>query len=177
MKTRVLILGAMLGAAGGALMFAADPAPPKPESRVAVVFVNPENFTDVKRDSWSGNSPELLEQIQKFMITTGERVIPTGMHLEVRVTDIDLAGDFEPWRGPQFDGVRMVRDIYPPRIKLQFTVTDAGNATVSSGQRDITDLAFQMRMAWPADDPLRYEKDILRDWFKSEFRSLNAAGK
>ncbi len=177
MKTKTFILGAILGAIGLAPIHADAPAPPKPESRVSVVFVNPESFTDVKRDSFGGNSPELLDQIRKFMIATGERCIPAGVHLEIKVTDVDLAGEFEPQRGPQFADVRIVRDIYPPRFKLQFALTDAKGTIVSSGQRNITDPAFQMRTVWPADDPLRYEKDILRDWFRSEFRAVNAAGK
>ena len=177
MKTRILILGAILGATVVGRIQAAPPAPPKAESRVAVIFVDPENFTDVKRDSWSGNSPEMLDEIREFMIKTGERSIPAGLHLEIKVTDIDLAGDFEPWHGPQFDDIRIVRDLYPPRIKLQFTLTDGKGGVVSSGERRLIDLAFQMRTAWPMDDPLRYEKDMLRDWFRSEFRSVNAPGK
>jgi len=177
MKTKTSILGAILGAIGLAPIHAAAPATPKPESRVVVVFVNPESFRDVKRDNFGDNSPELLDQIQKFMITTGERSIPAGVHLEIKVTDVDLAGEFEPQRGPQFGDVRIIRDIYPPRFKLQFTLTDAKGAIISSGQRNITDPDFQTRTMWPADDPLRYEKDILRDWFRSEFRAVNAASK
>jgi hypothetical protein len=26
-----------------------------------------------------------------------------------------------------------------------------------------------MRTAWPPSDPLRYEKDMMRDWFRQEF--------
>ena len=63
----------------------------------------------------------------------------------------------------------MVRAIYPPRIKLEFSLTDARGNVVSSGRRELTDLAFDLRMAWPADDYLRYEKDLLRDWFSAEF--------
>jgi hypothetical protein len=70
------------------------------------------------------------------------------------------------------EDVRMVRAIYAPHIKLEFKLTDAKGATLNSGRRDVTDLTFQMRTAWPPDDYLRYEKDILRDWFSAEFRGL-----
>jgi hypothetical protein len=33
------------------------------------------------------------------------------MRLEVKITDIDLAGDFELFRGPQFDHVRVNKSI------------------------------------------------------------------
>lgn len=172
MKTKVFFLAALLCAASAGLAFAAAPTAPKPEPRVSVIFVEPQKFTDVKYDSWSDNSPDLLDQIQKFMCETGESYVATGMHLAIKVTDITLAGQFEPWRGPQFDNVRIVRAIYPPCFKLEFRLTDEKGNVVKEGTREISDLAFQLRTAWPPDDYLRYEKDILRDWFRDEFGRL-----
>ena len=94
------------------------------------------------------------------------------MHLDIKVTDVDLAGEFEPWRGAEFDHVRIIRAIYMPHINLSFTLTDAKGSVVNSGARELTDQAFQWRTAWPPDDYLRYEKDLLRDWFRQEFRGL-----
>jgi hypothetical protein len=102
----------------------------------------------------------------------GERYVPAGLQLEINVTDIDLAGDFEPWRGPQFGDVRITRDIYPPRLALEFRLTDADDQVVRAGKREIRDIAYQTRLVRPLDDYLRYEKDMLRDWFSSEFRNL-----
>ena len=102
--------------------------------------------------------------------------------MKIKVTDIDLAGDFEPWRGPQFDQVRITRDIYPPRISLEFRLTDGSGGIVSAGKRELRDLAYQRRLIRPLDDYLRYEddylryeKDILRDWFRSEFSDLKSS--
>ena len=172
MKTKVFFLGILLCAAGAGLAFAAAPTAPKPAPRVSVIFVEPQNFTDVKEDSWSDNSSDLLDQIQKFMCETGESYMATGMNLAIKVTDITLAGKFEPWRGARFDNVRIVRAIYPPSIKLEFRLTDGKGNIIKEGTREITDLAFEMRTAWPTGDSLRYEKDMLRDWFREEFGSL-----
>jgi hypothetical protein len=171
MKTKVLILAAVLGAGIGPAL-AAAPETPKGESRVKVVLVNPDKFTDVRYEDHEENSPALLDQFQTFLRETGEYYVPAGFNLEIKVTNISLAGKFEPWRGPEFDHVRIVRDLYPPRITLEFRLTDAQGAVVSEGQREITDLAFQMRNPFPQDDYLRYEKDMLKDWFRREFRSL-----
>jgi hypothetical protein len=169
MKTKCLVLAVLLCSASAESAFADAATAPKPESRVSVIFVEPQKFTDVKQSSLGDNSPELLDQIQKFMCKTGETYVPTGMRLAVKVTDINLAGKFEPWRGPQFDEVRILRSSYPPCFKLEFRLTDGKGNVVKEGTRTITDLTFQMRTAWPPDDPLRYEKDILRDWFSQEF--------
>ena len=173
MKTSALVLTALSFLPGAGVAFAGAAAP-KPASRVTVAFVQPEKFTDCKRSSWGDTAPDLLNDLQKFMETTGARYVPDGLHLEIKVTDVDLAGEFEPQLGPQFDEVRIVKAIYPPRITLNYRVTDAKGAVVGSGQREITDLAYQMRTAWPQDDYLRYEKDMLRDWFGTEFRGLKA---
>lgn len=172
MKTKVLVLVTLLAAAGAGSTFAIVPANPKPEARVSVIFVEPQKFTDVKYDSWSDNSPDLLDRIQRYMSTTGGDYVPADLRLEIKVTDIRLAGEFEPWRGPSFDDVRIIRSIYPPCIKLEFRLTDAKGSVVKEGKRVIRDPAFQLGDPWPKDDYLRYEKDMLRGWFRTEFGSL-----
>ena len=46
------------------------------------------------------------------------------MQLNIRVTNVDLAGDFELFRGPQADQVRIIKGLYPPHIVLEFEVVD-----------------------------------------------------
>ncbi len=96
------------------------------------------------------------------------------MKLSIRITDIDLAGDFELFRGPQADQVRINKGLYPPRIVLEFEVIDGTAAVVKSGKRDLTDINYQLRNVYPREDYLRYEKDILRDWLRAELGVLSA---
>jgi hypothetical protein len=85
---------------------AAASAEPEAVSRIAVVFVEPEKFTDARRADFKPNSDAILDAIAKFMQEMGEEILPPDMNLDIRVTDIDLAGNFEPGRGPQSDQVR-----------------------------------------------------------------------
>ena len=147
---------------------------PEPVSRVSVVFVKPEQFTDVRRADFKPNSEAILDAIARFMRETGEEILPADMNLDLRVTDIDLAGNFEPWRGPQSDQVRITNQLYPPRFVLEFRVTDARGQVVASGKRNLTDLNYQLRTFYPMDDYLRYEKDLLRQWFREEFGKLKS---
>jgi hypothetical protein len=140
-----------------------------PAIGIAVVFVQPQHFTDVRYSKAEPNSLALLGELHTFMCKMGERYVPTGMQIEIKVTDIDLAGAFEPWRGPQFAYVRIIRNIYPPRLSLEFRLTDNSGNVVSAGKREISDIAYQARLVRPSDDYLRYEKDIVRDWFHNEF--------
>ena len=87
-------------------------------------------------------------------------------------TDIDLAGDFEPWRGGQWDSVRVVKSISPPAFKFIYTVTDSSGKVVKQGSEHLRDLDFLMRITPDPSDSLRYEKQILDDWLRSNLRDV-----
>ncbi len=143
----------------------------RPAAQITVVFEAPEKFTDVK-DSYTGDDSgrdnyltRLKEHLQK---RAGARLEP-GQKLAVTFTDIDLAGDFEPWRGIRFDDIRVLREIYPPRMKLAFTLTDADGKIVKQGERSLTDGAYLLSKPGFSDDELRYDKKLLDDWLRAEF--------
>jgi Protein of unknown function (DUF3016) len=144
---------------------------PEQASRVSVTFVEPEKFTDAKRSEMERSSAGLLAELHRFMVTTAERYIPTERRLYINILDVDLAGDFELFRGPDFDRVRITKGLYPPRIVLEFRLTDGGGRTIKEGKRELTDIDYQVRSAYPREDYLRYEKDILSDWLRDEFGS------
>jgi len=141
-------------------------------SRVSVAFVEPEKFTDARRTELEPTSSGILRELEKFLIETGARYVPEGMRLNIRVTNVDLAGNFELFHGPQADQVRITKGLYPPHIVLEFEVVDSTAKVVKSGKRDLTDIDYQLRSFYPREDYLRYEKDILRDWLRAEFSDL-----
>ena len=177
MKTETLRLISILSLLGAGTIFAADTDKPKP-GKVTVIFDHPENFTDVK-DSYTGTDKgrdAILNQIKQFIETQAASSLGAGQALEVKFTDIDLAGEYEPQRGPQFMDVRIVKDIYPPRFDLEFKLTGADGKVMSAGKRQLRDLNFMSRLVLPSSEPLRYEKDILKDWLRGEIKSAKAAG-
>jgi hypothetical protein len=141
-------------------------------SRISVTFVEPEKFTDASRAELQPTSSGVLRELEKFLFDAGPRYVPENMKLNIRVTDIDLAGDFELFRGPQADHVRITKGLYPPHIVLEFEVMDGAAKVVKSGKRDLTDINYQLRSVYPREDYLRYEKDILRDWLRAELAVL-----
>jgi hypothetical protein len=157
----------------GMLGAAAAQAEPESAARISVVFVKPETFTDAGYSKIDRSSRAILLQLQRFILDAGARELPESLRLEVKITDIDLAGDFELFRGPQFDHVRVHKNIHPPRIALEFRILDA-EQTVKEGKRELTDFDYQLRVVYPREDPLRYEKDILRDWLRDELGVLTA---
>jgi Protein of unknown function (DUF3016) len=144
-------------------------------ARISVSFVEPEKFTDARRAELAPTSAGILRELEKFLIDAGLRYVPETMKLNIRVTDIDLAGDFELFRGPPADQVRIVKGLYPPHIMLEFEIIDSAAMVVKSGKRDLTDINYQLRSVYPREDHLRYGKDILRDWLRAELGVLKAA--
>lgn len=173
MKTSRYFLVAALGLASGLMLRAAPSAPPKEvkDARADVQFFEPKNFTDVK-DSYTGDFEHTtyLDQIRDHVIDQAKYFVPDGYHLSVTFTDIDMAGDFEPWRGPRFDDIRIVKDIYPPRMSLSFRLTDAQGNVVKEGKRELKDLSFLMKINMSfRDDPVRHENALVDDWLRDEF--------
>jgi hypothetical protein len=169
----VRILATAIAAAGLPVpieqsLAASDEPPP----RISVVFVEPDKFTDVGYSEGERGSRAILLQLQRFIVETAARYLPESLRLEIRITDIDLAGDFETFRGPQFDHVRVNKSIYPPRIALDFSASDAAEKIVKEGRRNLIDLDYQLRVDYPREDYLRYEKELSRDWLRAELGSL-----
>lgn len=146
--------------------------PDKAASSIQVTFVAPEKFTDVKDyylDTERGRDA-LLEQLKEHIVARAARFLTVGQRLEITVTDVDLAGDFEPWRGPNYNDVRFVKDIYPPRVSLEFRLLGADGKVLSAGKRQLQELGYLQSIAIPTWDPLRYDKEMLSDWLRREFK-------
>jgi hypothetical protein len=141
--------------------------------RVTVNFTSPENFTDLREghpDFENERGREhFLPLFRKYLVQRAGKLLPAGQKLAVTFTDIDLAGDFEPWLGMPLGDVRIVRSVYVPRLAMHFTLTDAGGQVLKEGGRKLLDSSFQLRSHSGIDsDSLRYEKEMLNDWLRQE---------
>lgn len=145
---------------------AASPA----DARVSVTYVNPEKFSEAtefhQQDGY--NESRYLEPLKAFLIKRAAKMLPAGDRLEVTITDIKLAGSYEPWHGPNFRYVRFMRDVYPPRIDLQFTLTGSDGQVLREGSRKLRNLGYlQSGLTRLNDtDPLRYDKGLLDSWLR-----------
>jgi len=170
MKINRILLTVLVGLAPLAALHSFTPDSGK--ARARVVFLEPEKFTDV-RDRQGGSDVErtgYLDRLREHLMKSALRHLPEGQLLEITFTDIDMAGDFEPWAGPRWNEVRIVRDIYPPRMEFTFRLTDAEGNVLKQDQRKLVGLGFLMKITMGAnDDSLRHEKALLDDWLRDEF--------
>jgi hypothetical protein len=167
MKTKNLLIVTFGLVVAGALS-----ASTPPPARVEITFVQPEKFTDAKNEAYASDrgQEQILASIKAYAEKTAGHYVLEGQHLEIRFTDIDLAGDFEPWLGMHYDDIRILKDIYPPRMTVEFRLTGADGKVISEGKRELQNLGYLMHTAMPSDDGLRYDKEMLNNWLRTEFR-------
>ena len=174
MRIRALALMALIGLLEPAAGRAQEPSTAAATPPVTVVYVRPDRFTDVKGSCFGPDdrTGPILEELASFMRETALRFMPEGSSLAITVTDVDLAGEYEvPVRPPQRCDARIYRDVYPPRIDLEFRLTDGAGRVVRADRRVLRDSNYLTWSALPPSDPLRHEKRLLLDWFASEFDS------
>lgn len=151
-----------------------DPDAPRSlpaEGPVSVQWTDPAQFTEIRqsRNRWEAQRGNWVRELAEHLRKQAAARLPAGERLEVTITDIKRAGDFEPWQGMRTDHVRYMRDLYPPRIALDFTLTGADGSVLAQGSRELTDMAYLHGRPRARDnDPLRYDKQLLDDWLRRE---------
>jgi len=160
-------------------LFAASCAVPQHEpgaSKLTVNFPGWEKYTDIK-DYFSPTDKgeqAILDELHRALDYDAGHLVPDGDHLTMTFSDIDLAGDFEPNRGPNWEDVRIVKDIYPPRFAFTWSLTDASGRVINSGQENLTDLDFMQRLTIDTTDRLHYDKAVLNDWMEHKLQGVKA---
>lgn len=141
-------------------------------AEIKVEFVEPEGgYTDFSLDSrHTPRARAALEaEITEYIQRLAARHLPAKAQLKLTFNDMDLAGAYEPWR-PRLDNVRIIRDVYPPRLQFSYELRDQSGALVKQGSTQLTDLDFLRRVyTQPTSDQLRFEKRLLREWFQQTF--------
>ena len=134
---------------------------------VDVSFTKPETFADAGQ--WKRDVAATETKIRQHLQSLGRQYLADAQTLHVEVIDVDRAG----WLrhvGHHVDDIRVIRNGADwPRVKLRYTLEDSGRL-VKSGEETLADLDYMGRFSrYNSDDPLRYEKRMLDDWFKSRF--------
>lgn len=138
--------------------------------RVDVRWEDPAGFTEMgrSRNRVLARQGDWVAQLARHLRGAAEARLPEGERMEVVIADIARAGAYEPL-GPGHDDVRILRDVYPPMMRLRFRRLDAAGRVVAEGERRLHDPAYLMDGARiGAGDPLRHEKRLIDDWLRRE---------
>lgn len=135
--------------------------------RVEVSYRNIDGFAEMKR--LHGVRTDWLDELSRYVAKRAARNVPDGARLLVTITDVQRAGQIEPWHGPASSDLRIVRDNTPPRIDLNFRLVAANGAVLKEGTRQLRDIAFLSRAGYHRDEPLSHEKNLIDDWLRKDF--------
>lgn len=144
--------------------------PAVPLTAIAVNYQQPDKFTDASDSFGSGTSDSHLEILREHIREQAARLLAEGQKLTVTITDIDLAGDFLPGRAAMND-VRVVKDIYSPRVELSFRLEAADGTVLKEGERRLRNVNFmnELRLSMQ-NESLGYDKELLTRWLRDEFK-------
>jgi len=137
------------------------------QAAVEVKFVEPEKFADVGE---SGRDRENnLSELEAHLRDLAGKRLPASQRLLIEVLDVDLAGQVEP-KGRYMERIRIVKDIGWPAMELRYVLSE-GDKTLREGQVRLSDMNFLHSNLGlrHSGEALRYEKQMLDDWFAKEF--------
>lgn len=140
-----------------------------PPDGVTVTFQDPDKFTDVRENGSNDNSASDLDELQACLQQAASPALAAGQKLAITITDIDLAGEN---RLNQPDQIRVMKDVYPPRVSLKFQLIGADGKVLKEGERKLQDLDYLAQSGRPgSQEPLYYDKQLLKDWARKEFKT------
>lgn len=134
-----------------------------------VTWQNPEKFRDVKageNQSKAKYRERVFYNLEKHFAKMSEK-LPEGQTLKVNVTDLDLAGDVN---AGGIERIRVIKDLYFPRIKFDYQLTDGTGSELKSGGINLKDMNFMMGSNLKyRSKAFGYEKKMLDEWFAETF--------
>ncbi|MGL4603684.1 MAG: DUF3016 domain-containing protein [Iodobacter sp.] len=130
-----------------------------------VSWQNPEKYTDIR------SSHELQERFEKRIFEHFEQLfadlakpLPGNSTLEITVTDLDLAGEIPPLFAGRSNEVRIIKELYSPKISFSYVFTDQDQ--IITGTENLRDLNFMAGLSRPVKtSEFQYEDKMIKRWF------------
>lgn len=141
----------------------------EPVTAVKVNWQNPEKYTDIRPSSGTKKS------YQKRVIIAFDRIwsdfaekLPAGHTLFVTVKDLDLAGDVNPMYRIEHSDIRVIKEIYFPRMTFDYQLLDsAGQVLAAEQDVKVKDMGFMNSSPIGlGNGEFVYEKQMLKNWFQ-----------
>ena len=145
-------------------------------SALTVTWGDYQTFTDVKpangmRKAYAESTFKTLEEYMHKLAAD----LPQGHTLAMTITNLDLAGRVLPGSFTGLglhsaDIIRVIKTIDIPRIEFTYEYKDADGIVLKTDTVNLKDMSFMTgHNPLFSSDPLKYEKNMLRKWFKKTF--------
>ena len=115
-------------------------------AEVKVTWSNIEKYRDIYSGTESKKRfrEKTFKGIEKHLLKLAQS-LPESLLLEIEVTDVDLAGDVH---ASGIQQIRVIKDLYFPRIKFSFKLLDAKKVIIFSNNVNLKDMNFMMSRSW-----------------------------
>ena len=135
-------------------------------AKVTVTFTKPDNYADMPFSRV--DRERVMQELQDYLVQLGAK-LPADRDLKLEILDIDLAGRVDPGRF-RFDDVRIMRGRADwPRMDIRYSLESNGKV-IEQGEDQLADMSYMDRVnSYWNSEPLRYEKQMIDDWFKKKF--------
>ena len=132
-----------------------------------VTWQEPDNYTDIREgfESRDAFREQLFSDIESIFTDLAKR-LPQGAVLEVTVTDLDLAGEVSLMHRFVWRDIRVLKDIYFPRMSFRYTLTDRDQRLLLSGNEDLKDMGFLSSWGRFGTTRFSFEERMLKNWFR-----------
>jgi hypothetical protein len=131
---------------------------------VTVKFANSTGYSDMPFHA--DDRAEVLKELELHFNKLAKR-LPEGTRLTVEVLDLDLAGRILP--NFRANDIRLLKGGADwPHMHVRYTIERDGKV-VATGEDHLSNMAYLDRSnRYMSGDPLRYEKQMVDDWFKEK---------
>jgi hypothetical protein len=143
---------------------------------LSLKWIEPENYRDAVSSEHGGpkNTEAVLAELGAFFERQARSVLAEGQVLEMEVTELDLAGEYESWRGPRFQGVRVVKSLYPARVEFRYRLLGSDAGVLAEGSESLRDPLGPDGGASGVlgrTENYPYVKQLVRDWMRKLVRT------
>lgn len=142
---------------------------------IQYTLVEPERFTDFSIQGMNADRTAAIfeREFQRQLLRSSLRWIPANHTLTLTITDIDMAGDIQPWRNRNHAQIRYIETIYPPRMSFSYVLSDAAGNVVREGEQNLVDLSFNFGIpGFFRNESFHFEFNMLANWIRDTFRPL-----
>lgn len=154
-------------------LFAHAATEPTESHPVKIEWQQPEKFTDIRpaTESKKRYQERVINAFNKIWLDISKD-LPAGYQLSITMKDLDLAGDVNPMYRMNQTDVRVVKDIYFPRVKLDYVLTGPQQQEIARGTDvKIQDMSFMSSTGISSmNREFHYEHTMLKRWFEKEIQ-------
>jgi hypothetical protein len=148
------------------------------QGQVEVEWDNPKKYRDVRATSGTSHKfrQSTFKKLDEYLLKLAE-ALPDGHKLMFKVTDLDLAGQVWPASFAGFGhgatDIRVIKSVDVPRMNFNYELLGVTGEVLQHAEVKLKDLSFLERgnRHFPSES-LRYEKNMLKQWFSKEFKEV-----